>query len=219
MGRTVATISVVDHWSVIATHRIELADRLGDLTPAQWATPSLCSAWDVHHVVAHLVYPHKTGMRRFVETFARAWGSFDRANEVLTAREAARPSEDLVADLRRFARSRFRPPGLGPEAPLTDVMVHASDIGIPLGWPAFGTGEAWTGVLGFIVTRRARVGFVPRSLSGLRLVATDVAWEHGEGPEVSGPAVALALAALGRPALATELEGPGLSRLVDLPAN
>jgi uncharacterized protein (TIGR03083 family) len=219
MGGTVATITVVDHWSVIATHRIELADRLGDLTPARWATPSLCPAWDVHHVVAHLVSPHKTGMGRFVETFARARGRFDRANELLTAREAARPSEDLVADLRRFARSRFRPPGLGPEAPLTDVMVHASDIGIPLGWPAFGTGEAWTGVLGFIVTRRARVGFVPRSLSGLHLVATDVDWEHGEGPEVRGPAVALALAALGRPALATELVGPGLSTLVDLSAH
>jgi hypothetical protein len=49
----------------------------------------------------------------------------------------------------------------------------------------------------------------------LRFSATDLGWSLGEGAgyEVSGPAIALALALLGRPALVDQLEGPGMPAL------
>jgi hypothetical protein len=32
----------------VAAERVGLADDLADLTPEQWATPSLCAGWTVH---------------------------------------------------------------------------------------------------------------------------------------------------------------------------
>ena len=58
-------------------------------------------------------------------------------------------------------------------------------------------------------------GFVgaKQRVAGLRLVATDVDWSHGSGPEVSGPGEALLLAASGRPAGLPELDGEGVAVL------
>jgi hypothetical protein len=56
---------------------------------------------------------------------------------------------------------------------------------------------------------------VPRHVHDreLRLVATDVDWSHGEGPEVSGPAVSLLLVMTGRAAGADGLDGAGVDTL------
>jgi hypothetical protein len=48
---------------------------------------------------------------------------------------------------------------------------------------------------------------------GLRLLATDVDWSSGAGPEVAGPAEALLMAVAGRPDALSELDGPGLTTL------
>jgi uncharacterized protein (TIGR03083 family) len=204
----------VEHWEAIAAERLALADQLDGLTDDQWATPSLCGEWTVRHVVAHLVMPHRTSLPRFMVAMAVAGGSFDRANVALTGREALRPTADLVADLRRYADSRFKPPGLGSVAPLTDVLVHGQDIRVPLGLATDRPVEPWADVLEFLVSPRARRGFVGRRLPELRLVATDVDWSWGQGDEVRGPAIALALAVTGRRACADELVGPGTARLL-----
>ena len=49
--------------------------------------------------------------------------------------------------------------------------------------------------------------------AGLRLVATDVEWSHGDGPEVRGPGEAILLALTGRPAVLDELVGEGVATL------
>ena len=201
----------MDPWDVIAAERRALADQVEVLTAPQWATPSLCAAWTVRDVVAHLVMAHKVSMPRFLVTLVGARGSFARANVSLTAREAARPTDDLVADLRRYADSRFAPPGMGPVAPLTDLFVHGQDIRIPLSLPDTGPSQAWTPILDFLVGARARRGFVDRALPAVRWVATDRDWTFGDGPEVRAPAVALALTMMGRPARAEALSGPGAS--------
>jgi hypothetical protein len=43
----------------------------------------------------------------------------------------------------------------------------------------------------------------------VRLVATDLDWAHGNGPEVSGPAEALMMAMAARPDALNQLTGPG----------
>jgi hypothetical protein len=60
---------------------------------------------------------------------------------------------------------------------------------------------------------RARALPAQANLRGLRLVATDVDWQHGAGPEVTGPGEALRMALAGRPAALADLTGPGLAVL------
>jgi hypothetical protein len=48
---------------------------------------------------------------------------------------------------------------------------------------------------------------------GLRLVATDIEWSTGEGPEVCGPGEAVLLALAGRGVAIDDLRGPGVSVL------
>jgi uncharacterized protein (TIGR03083 family) len=205
----------MDHWTTIAAERRALADQLEALTDAQWATPSLCDGWTVHDVAAHLAGVNLIKMSEVVVALARSRFSFARANRVMVARQAARPSAEIVADLRRLADGRFAPPGLGSVAPLTDILVHGQDIRIPLGLATDRPVQPWRDSLDFLVTKKARRGFVGKALPGLRFSATDLGWSHGEGAgnEVSGPAIAVALALLGRPALVDQLEGPGMPAL------
>jgi uncharacterized protein (TIGR03083 family) len=203
----------VDHWGAIASERRALADQLDSLSPEQWGTQSLCDAWTVRDVAAHLVLPHKTSIPAFLVTLVAAGGSFSRANVAMTAKEAKRPPTDLVADIRRYADSRTKPPGFGSEAPLTEVLVHGQDIRIPLGLEDTSATGSWAAALDFLVMPKARRGFVSRSVQDFHLVASDVDWAHGTGDEVRGPAVALALAMMGRRARWEDLAGPGVSRL------
>jgi len=115
---------------------------------------------------------------------------------------------EIAADLREHAGSRFTPPTLGPGAPLAEVLLHGQDIRVPLGISGDRPAEPWRGALKFLVTPKARRGFVPRALPPLRYVASDIDWSHGEGEEVRGPAAALALAMAGRSARLDERDGP-----------
>ena len=49
--------------------------------------------------------------------------------------------------------------------------------------------------------------------SGLRLVATDLDWSTGDGPEVRGTGEALIMGIAGRRTPLDDLDGPGLDRL------
>src|SRR4051812_8670905 len=100
-------------------------------------------------------------MMQFLVAFARARGSFEKANVALTERAARRPTGDLVSDIRRFVDSRFAPPGMGPGAPLTDVLVHGQDVRVPLNLTDDGRPvEPWRDTLDFLVSKRTRRGFV-----------------------------------------------------------
>ena len=203
----------MDLWQLIAAERRTLAGQLEQLSPEEWDVPSLCGAWTVRDVAAHLVVPHIVTRRQFVGDLLRARGSFARANVAMTAREAVRPTEELLADLRRHADSRFAPPGMGPRAPLTDVLVHGQDIRIPLGIHDSRPAGAWVPVLEFLRSAKARRGFVSGRQPDLRYVADDVAWAAGSGDVVAGPAADLALALSGRAARLDALHGPGVDAL------
>jgi uncharacterized protein (TIGR03083 family) len=207
----------MEHWEAIASELVDLADQLEGLTPEQWATQSLCSAWTVRDVVAHLVVPRRTSMPRFLFQLAAAMvaarGNFDPANVALTAKEAKRSTTDLVAALRWSAESHFKPPGFGSEAPLTDVLIHGQDIRIPLGLATNGPIDSWRVVLELLVTPRARRAFRALPPDGFRFAATDLDWTYGMGDDVRGPAIALALAIMRRNARVGDLAGPGVPRL------
>jgi uncharacterized protein (TIGR03083 family) len=206
-------LSAMDAFAPIAAQRRALVKVLDGLTEEQWRTQSLCEAWTVHDLTAHLVLPFETTMPRFAVAMVKALGNFDNASVALTAKVARAPSAELVAKLRENAASHFTPPGQDWHAPLTDTYVHTQDICVPLGVEAPADPEQWPVILDFLMSKKARGAFVGRPLPGVRLTATDVRWSAGEGPEASGAAAALVMTLLGRTALADQLQGPGAATL------
>lgn len=197
---------------MIATERRGLADLLDGLTPEQWATPSLCEGWTVRDVAGHLVVPFEVSMPKVMLRVAGSLFDVDKAMDGMARDQGRRPTEELVASLRANAGSRFMPPTLGPEAPLTDILVHGQDIRRPLGIVDDVDGDRARIVLDRL--SGGSKGFVPASrVVGLRFEATDLDWSAGTGPVVSGTAPSLLLAMTGRTVALDELDGDGVDVL------
>ena len=204
----------MDTFDLIATERLRLADALDQLSPADWDSPSLCEGWTVHQVAAHLNAPWSVSIPSMALSVVRARsldGGLDRVARQLAG---SLDPQACIAGLRDHAGSHFTPPGAGPEAPLTDVLVHGGDMLRPLGRSVVPTPEARTTTLRWLAGGRAR-GFVPRGrVAGLVLEATDVECVAGPGPAaVRGPALALSAALCGRAAWLGDLSGDGLGPL------
>lgn len=206
----------VDLFAEIADERRRTADVLASLTPEQMRTPSLCDAWTVRDVAAHLLMPLITPGPKFGVALISHRLNFSRTSEALTADVAQRSDADLVAGLRDNAASRFTPPGLGPQAPLTDVVIHGQDIRRPLGLGREFPPERLAVVLEFLTGPDARRGFVPAARTrGLRFVATDLDWSVGSGAEVIGPGEAVMMAVAGRAVALDDLTGAGVADLAN----
>lgn len=205
----------MDTFAEIADERRLLADLLSELTTEQHAVQSLCSEWTVHEVAAHLIVPLEVSLPKFGLTMLACGGRFDRANSRLARKQAQQPFEDIVAVLRHKADKRFTPPGAGPEAPLTDVLVHGLDMCWPLGIDRMTPPPArrWVQSLTFLTTPAADGLFTKCAIGGLRFEAHDVDWVYGDGPEVRGSAAALLLALTGRKPALEHLTGDGVSTL------
>ena len=213
----IAPLSTDAVWEAVDGERRALADRVAALPDSAWDAPSLCDAWRVREVVAHLTLAH-TGPGRAAVEAVRARGSFDRMIRDSALRRAATPRSELVAALRAMVGSRRRAPGISPLEPLLDVLVHGQDIALPLGLERSMPLDAAT-------TAATRVWTAPwpvsqafsarRRLRGLQLVADDVDWSVGDGTRVEGPVEALLLVLTGRAAaVADRLRGPGAPLLV-----
>lgn len=199
-------------FAAAADERRQLADLLDHLDDDQLAIPSLCEAWDVKAVGAHLACGVTEPIARFLLLCVRT-GSVHRASEELTRRRARRPTAEITAALRDNADKRLSPPGTGPRAPLADLLVHGGDIRIPLGLPFEPDPDRVAVALDFLTGPRP-VGFVPKGrLAGLSLHGTDEQRVWGSGDEVRGPVAALMMAACGRTATLPALNGAGLSLL------
>jgi uncharacterized protein (TIGR03083 family) len=204
----------VDLLVEIADERRGVADLIDALTPAQLASPSLCEGWTVQDVAGHLLMPLITPLPRVAFSLVRHRLDFDRANDVLSRAVARRPAAELAAALRDRASTAFKPPGLGFEAPLNDLLVHQQDIRRPLGLRAELVPARVRVCLDFHAAR-IRDG---SALAGIRLQATDLDWvhdpdspAHDDGELVlRGPAEALLLVVNRRYVVLGELTGSGL---------
>ena len=144
--------------------------------------------------------PLVTPMPKVVLAMVTHGLNWDGANRSLTKGVAARSTADIVAGLRQHADSHFTPPGAGPEAPLTDLLIHGGDMRVPLGLTRDIPEQRLRIALDYVASGKAR-GVVPADrVSGLRLEADDVAWTGGDpdGSVVSGPGESLLLAVAGR---------------------
>jgi uncharacterized protein (TIGR03083 family) len=194
--------------AAVSAERRRLADSVADLTDEQWATPSLCAAWTVRDVIAHLTVTTRLTVPRLLRAAVRARGSFDRmAVDLAAERAAAYTTAELVAQLRESADSTRRFPGSTPMDPLMDLVVHGQDVARPLGRRHVSPPEVVAACLVHVATNRFMGG--PRRLAGVRLVSTDSGWTLGDGAELRGPDVDLLLVAAGRRAGLAALDGPG----------
>ncbi|WP_319455021.1 MULTISPECIES: maleylpyruvate isomerase family mycothiol-dependent enzyme [unclassified Mycobacterium] len=189
--------------------RSDLAAFLETLTPQEWTAPSLCDRWTVKDVVAHVVSYEELSPFGLVKRFAK--GRVVRANEVGVREFAPMSPEDLLEFLRRHLRPKGLTSGFGGMIALVDGTVHHQDIRRALGHPRTVPVERLERILPLVPTN-PRLG-AGRRIRGLRLTATDVAWQHGDGPEVSGTGEALLMAMTGRPDAVNELDGPGQATL------
>ncbi|OBF54230.1 DinB family protein [Mycobacterium sp. 852002-53434_SCH5985345] len=195
--------------SMAHDERADLADFLATLTPQQWNAPSLCSKWTVKEVVAHVVSYEELGPLALLKRFAKGW--VVRANQVGVDEFAGLSARQLLDFLRAHLQPRGLTAGFGGMIALVDGTIHHQDIRRALGRPRSVPADRLERVLG-LVPGNPRLG-AGRRIRGLRLRATDVDWEHGRGPEVTGPGEALLMAMSGRPAALADLAGPGLDTL------
>ena len=199
-------------WQVITRERARLADLLDDLTPAEWAQPSLCAGWTVKHVAAHVISSPQATPWAVGAALVRARGNFDRCIDDQARAWADRPTEQIVADYRRLHGSQRHPIGTTFYEPLLDVLVHSQDIALPLGrvhpMPTDAARAAAERVW-----RRSFPFHARRRLRGLAIRATDTDWAVGAGAEVAGAVADLLLLLTGRSPTLPRLTGPGVEQL------
>ena len=188
---------------LIRTERLAFIDLLESLTEDQWQTPSLCSAWTVEHVAAHLAWAPVSGPLEMVPAALRAGFRPNRMIADAAVRWTARGRPAILDQLRKNVASDAKPVGVPPVAALADAVVHGLDVRLPLGLHRDVDPEAFRLIADWTVTSRwpmtVPVGGNPRKrLRGTRLVAIDADWTWGEGAEVREPTDMILLRLLGR---------------------
>jgi uncharacterized protein (TIGR03083 family) len=191
--------------------REDLLDLLSTLTPEQWRAPSLCAGWSVHEVVAHVLSYEELGLRQLAARFARGSFRFGRVNAVGLREYADRSPAELTDLLRRHLTPTGLTAGLGGAIALTDGLIHHQDVRRPLGLARAVPAERVRPALRTALFAPTLLGVV--RVRDVRLVATDLDWAFGRGPEVRGTAEALLMAVAGRRGIAAELSGPGRERI------
>lgn len=90
-----------------------MADLFAGLTTEQLTRQSLCDAWTMHEVAAHLTTYLRFGKLKIVGCMLACAGDFAPGNQKLARWYAGRPTADLIELLRRNAESRTTPPRSG----------------------------------------------------------------------------------------------------------
>jgi uncharacterized protein (TIGR03083 family) len=210
--RTAPHRATVFPWA--AENRLLMVDVLGGLTDEQWEQPTLCEGWTVRTLAGHLRQPAHYGFVRFVLVVLRHRGDVDRALDSIARRLARAPRGEVLDDLRQHAGDELDPPRVGFMGPFADTCLHLRDVARPLGLPVDVPREHWVALLDYLVSPQVAPALAPRGRAdGLRLEATDADWQSGDGPEVTGPVEALAMALTGRPAALADLVGDGVTDL------
>ena len=208
-------------WRMVLEERRDILDFLRSLTSNQWETPSLCAGWRIKDVAAHLLVdePVQSGMAlRVVPLLARQRFSVGRVNAAWIARNRYSASASIVESFREDSDRAVGVIGhlLGPAVALRALVIHHQDMRRPLHIERVVPPDRLLAVLDALVTWKGSVsiGSLSRA-SGLHLRALDLAWTHGDGPEVFGPGEAIVMALAGRGAALADLDGEGKVALAD----
>jgi uncharacterized protein (TIGR03083 family) len=175
---------------------LALADLLERQPEGAWDRPSLCDAWRVREVVAHMTAAARYGPDAFMAEVGADGGDLGRTVDRLAARDGQRSPDALLADLRSPRLHRWEPPGGGERGALAHAVIHGFDVAVALGLDFPLPPEAVRPVLDDLAAGgHAHFGV---ALDGVALRATDLDWSHGEGRPVAGRAADLVLLLSGR---------------------
>ncbi|WP_350276944.1 maleylpyruvate isomerase family mycothiol-dependent enzyme [Kribbella sp. HUAS MG21] len=208
-------------WGAIDAQRLRTAGWLETLRPDDWTHRSLCDGWTVRDVAGHLTL-QQMGLGDVLRLALKHPGVHSLNWMIMTsAREkAALPTEQLIGEIRAMVGSRRHNLGVTGYETLLDIVVHGQDMAVPLGRslpvPPEVAVTAATRAWGYQASRSGRRKskvFQPLPYAGLRLVATDLDWSVGDGPELRGPVLSLLLLLTGRRVVLPQLEGPGAQSL------
>ena len=195
----------------IAAEQQDFVELLRGLSEEQLATPSLCAGWSVREVAIHVAWHIHLRPSAYVKDVVQ-FGAFGgaRFETKLLEREGARTNSDLIDWLASPAQVN--------ENNLGELIVHQQDVRRPLGAGRTIATDRLVWALDYCLTRKGGGYFgigggSYKRAHDLRLVATDIGWTGGTGPEVRGPGEAILMAINGRD-VGDELEGPGLEVLV-----
>lgn len=200
-----------NQWPLIRAERVALIGDLENLSDAQWSTQSLCSAWTVRDVLAHMTTTAKMTPGRFFGRFAGTGFQFNAMNQKGVKEELGATPADTLAGFKAQLDRTTAPPG-PLDAMVGEVVIHGQDIRRPLGIAHTYQPEALTLVGDFVIRGNLLLGGKRRA-TGLTLNATDADWTRGTGPEVRGPLASIILALTGRKAGLADLSGDGLPTL------
>ena len=204
-------MSAPDLMVLAQQERADLLELLQSLTAEQWQARSLCTAWTVRDVATHIVSYDELSTPNLVATFLRGGLRVARVNQVALDRYRDLDTGGVLDLVQRNQRPAGLPSGFGGGIALTDGTIHHQDIRRALGLPRDIPASRLVPALDFAL--RAPTLPARKNTKGLKLVATDLDWAAGDGPEVNGTAEALLMAATGRRPALDELTGPGTATL------
>jgi uncharacterized protein (TIGR03083 family) len=200
-----------DTMQMARDEREEFAALLEGLTPQQWNNPTLCDLWTVREVAIHTVSYDELTTAGLVGRFLRGRLNTNRINAIGVADYADTTPEQITAMIRANTDPHGLTGGFGGRIALTDGMIHQQDIRRSIGLPRTIDPERLRTALDF-----ARFAPTIRGAwraRGVRVVATDLDWAHGKGPEVRGGGEALLMVMAGRGTALKDLDGPGKAKL------
>ncbi len=162
-------------------------------------------------MATHIVSYDELSQVTTVATFLRGGLRTGTVNEVALTRYKSLDTDGIIGLVARNQRPSGLPAGFKGGIALTDGTIHQQDIRRALGLartiPEHRLVPALTFSLG------APTLPTKGNVKGLKLIATDIEWTVGDGPEVTGPGEALLMAAAGRAAALADLSGDGLATL------
>jgi uncharacterized protein (TIGR03083 family) len=209
-GRFVS-LADVDVRRLAQDERADLAAFLAMLSPQQWQAPTLCAQWRVRDVVAHVVSYDELGARGLLAHAVRGRFLPSRVNAVALRRYRTCSPEQLLKLLTAHLQPRGLTAALGGRVALVEGLIHHQDIRRGLELPRAIPPERL-----LVALRWALIGPDIGGLwriRGVRVVAADIGFSAGAGPEVRGAAEPLLMAIAGRRGVVGELSGPGLGKL------
>ena len=205
--RAFASLPIVDVRRLARDERADFAAFLATLSPQQWQAPTLCTRWRVRDVVAHVISYDELDARGLLAHVVRGRFRPDQVNAAALVGYDTRTPGQLLALLTDHLQPRGLPAALGGRVALVEALIHHQDIRRPLGLPRAIPPERLLPALRTALIA-PDIGGLWR-IRGVRLVATDLGFSAGAGPEVRGTAEALLMTIAGRRDVMSELSGPG----------
>ncbi len=119
-------------WPLIHEERVALIADLDRVPEAQWSTQSLCAAWTVRDVLAHVTTTAKMTPAKFIGRLAGSGFRFNAFNEKGVREEQGATPADALARFKAQLDRTTSPPG-PLDAMVAEIVIHGEDIRRPLG--------------------------------------------------------------------------------------